>query len=96
VAECLALGTRFAGSNLAKDNDFLRGIKIDSMPSFGGKVKLSVSCMFLQHVKECCEYERDTCSVNFNGDFFAKFLLLCYMMSLLVIARELWWMNQEQ
>jgi hypothetical protein len=27
--------------------------------------------------------------------FLAKFPLLRYQMSLLVIARELWWMNQE-
>jgi hypothetical protein len=27
--------------------------------------------------------------------FLAEFLLLWYQMSLLIIARELWWMNQE-
>jgi hypothetical protein len=27
--------------------------------------------------------------------FLAKFLLLRYQMCLLVIVRELWWMNQE-
>jgi hypothetical protein len=27
--------------------------------------------------------------------FLAKFLLFCYQMSLLVTAREVWWMNHE-
>jgi hypothetical protein len=47
---------RFAGSNPADDNGFLRAIKIRSTASFGGEVKPSVP----QHVKEHYEYERDT------------------------------------
>jgi hypothetical protein len=27
--------------------------------------------------------------------FLAKFLLLCYYVSLLITARELWWVNKE-
>jgi hypothetical protein len=30
-----------------------------------------------------------------NWQFIAKFILLHYYMSLLVIARQLWWMNLE-
>jgi hypothetical protein len=46
------LDPRFAGSSLVDGNGFLRGIKISSIPSFGGKVKMSAPCKILQHVKE--------------------------------------------
>jgi hypothetical protein len=39
----LLLDPRFAGSNSAEDNGFLRAIKIRSATSFGGEVKLTVS-----------------------------------------------------
>jgi hypothetical protein len=42
VAACLPLDPRFAGSNPADDDGFLRVIKICSTSSFGGKVKPSV------------------------------------------------------
>jgi hypothetical protein len=38
---CLLLDPRFAGSNPAEDDGFLRAIKIRSTTSFGGKVKPS-------------------------------------------------------
>jgi hypothetical protein len=39
-----ALDPRFAISNLAKDDGFLRVIKICGMTSFGGEVKPPVPC----------------------------------------------------
>jgi hypothetical protein len=35
---------RFAGSNVAEDDGFLKVIKIRSTTSFGGEVKPSVPC----------------------------------------------------
>jgi hypothetical protein len=47
------LDPRFVGSNLAKDDGFLRAIKILIMTSFEGEVKLSVPCRkIIRHVKE--------------------------------------------
>jgi hypothetical protein len=55
------LDPRFIGSNLAKDGGFLRFIKICTMASFRGELKLSVpSYKILQHVEELYKYERDT------------------------------------
>jgi hypothetical protein len=44
VTACLPLDPRFAGSNPAEDDGFLRVIKIRSTTSFGGEVKPSVPC----------------------------------------------------
>jgi hypothetical protein len=49
----------------------------------------------LRHVKDSNEYERNTSTAKFNNPLHAKFLLLRYKISLAVIARDLWWMNQE-
>jgi hypothetical protein len=47
------LNPRFTGSNLAQGYRLVRAIKICSMPSFGGEVKLSTQChKILWHVKE--------------------------------------------
>jgi hypothetical protein len=55
------LGPRFAGSDPAEEDGFLRVINICSTTSFRGEVKLSVPCCYIsQHVKEPHEYERDT------------------------------------
>jgi hypothetical protein len=41
------------GSNLVKDNGFLRVIKIHSMSSFGGEIKLLAPCLeILRYIKE--------------------------------------------
>jgi hypothetical protein len=63
---------RFAGSNQAKDNGFLRTIKIGSMTSFGGEVKLVVPCReILWHVKDtCC---KKAILVKINGHFSPSF-----------------------
>jgi hypothetical protein len=51
------------GSNLAKDEGFLRAVKIHSMTSFEGEVKASVQCCkLLRHVKE--PYENEKCRQN--------------------------------
>jgi hypothetical protein len=52
------LDPRFAGSNPAEDDGFLRVIKVCSMTSFGGEVKPLVPCFDLWHVKEPYENER--------------------------------------
>jgi hypothetical protein len=60
VVIVLVLGSRFASSNLAKDNGFLRVIKLHSTTSLRGKVKPLVPCReMFRHVKNPAEYERD-------------------------------------
>jgi hypothetical protein len=50
---CLQLEPWFAGSKTAEDNGFLRGIKIQSTPSFRGEVKLLAPFRkILQHDKD--------------------------------------------
>jgi hypothetical protein len=52
VMVSVPLDPRFAGSNPAQCDGFLRAIKIPSMPSFGGEVKPSAPCSkILRHVK---------------------------------------------
>jgi hypothetical protein len=47
------LDPRFAGSNPAEDDGFLKAIKISSTASLGGEVKPSAPCRkILRHVKE--------------------------------------------
>jgi hypothetical protein len=61
VIAYLPLDPRLSGSNPAEDEGFLRAIKLRSTTYFGGKVKPSAPCRkILRHVKETCEYERDT------------------------------------
>jgi hypothetical protein len=49
------------GSNQAKDDGFLRTIKIYSTTPFGGEVKLSIPPhKILWHGKALCENERGT------------------------------------
>jgi hypothetical protein len=59
----LLLDPRFAGSNPAEDDGFLRAIRIHSKPYFRGEVKPSAPCLKIllsQLVKEPLRYERDT------------------------------------
>jgi hypothetical protein len=60
VVTCLPLDPRFAGSNPAKNDGFLREIKPCSTTSFGEEVNPSAPCKILRHVKEPYKYERDT------------------------------------
>jgi hypothetical protein len=51
----IVLGPRFVGSNLARDNGFLRAIKINSMASFRREVKLLAPCRKIsQNVIDPC------------------------------------------
>jgi hypothetical protein len=61
---CLPLDIRFAGSNLAKGDGFLRVIKICSMLTFQGKVKLPAPHhKILQHVKNSCVVDQKMVAV---------------------------------
>jgi len=52
---CLPLNLRFAGSNLAEGDGFLRAIKIRKTPSVEGEVKPSAPCRNIsRHVKNPC------------------------------------------
>jgi hypothetical protein len=65
---CLPLDTRFAGSNLANDDGFLRAIKsVARLHSEGGDK------IFYGILKSSAEYEKDTSSQN-SRPLLAKFL----------------------
>jgi hypothetical protein len=71
---CLPFDPRFAGSNPAEDDRFLRAIKIRNTASFRGEVKLSLqSLKILQHVKDPYEYENDTSKAKFCDNFLQSF-----------------------
>jgi hypothetical protein len=67
------LEPRFAGSNPAEDDEFLRAIKIRSITSFGVEVKPTHVARFYGMLKNPVGYEREI-----RRQFLAKFLLLCY------------------
>jgi hypothetical protein len=81
--------------NPAEVNGLLKAIRIHSINSFGGKIKLSVPCRKIsRHVKNpfgMAEILRR----KLKGYFSPNFSLLPYEVSLLVFAREFWWMNRE-
>jgi hypothetical protein len=90
----LPLDPNFAGSNPDEDDGFLSAIEIRGTTSLGGEVKQPVPCSkTYSMLKNPYRYENK----YFVGKqpFFANFILLRYQMTLLVIARELWWMNQK-
>jgi hypothetical protein len=90
----MALNTRFEGSNPAKGDGFLRTIKIRSTLSFRLEVKPSAPCRkILRYVK-----------IPFRTKILlkAKFIFSSPVTPALLledcagmIARELWWTNQE-
>jgi hypothetical protein len=88
------LDPRFAGSNSAENDGFLKAIKIHISTSFGEEVKpLVPSRKILWDVKNTYRYEKRYVG-KIHGSFspsFSCFPTCC----LLVIAKELWWMNQE-
>jgi hypothetical protein len=88
VVIVLAIGPKFAGSDPAQDDGFLRAIQICSTTSFGGEIKQAVPCCkFSLLVKRHLQYKRDTCRQN-SWTFIAKFLPLCYWVSLLVTVES--------
>jgi hypothetical protein len=57
----LPLDSRFAGSNPAEDDGFLRAKKIGATNSFGEEAKSLAPChKNLWHIKEPYEFQRDT------------------------------------
>jgi hypothetical protein len=68
-----------------EDDEFLMAIKIRSTTPFGGEVKPLVPChKILCHVKTPTGMKR--------GTSYAKFTAI-FAMSLLITAREIWWMK---
>jgi hypothetical protein len=58
---CLPLDLQFAGSNPDAGDKFLRLIKINNTPYFGGEVKPEVPCRkILHHVKKLLSMNKDT------------------------------------
>jgi hypothetical protein len=93
---CLPLDPRFAGSNPAEGDGFLKVIKIRCTTSFRRKVKTSAPCHnILRHVKKPYRYENKILRRQNSPTFLDKIFLLFYQIILVVIARELWWMNHE-
>jgi hypothetical protein len=72
---------RFAGSNLAESDEFLRAIRICSLTSFSGKVKpLVPSRKILQHVKDPLRHDRDSDGQNsaaISCTVFLSFAIRC-------------------
>jgi hypothetical protein len=73
------LGQRFIGSNLDKDDGFLRTIKIHSMASFRGAGKpLVPCCKILRHVKEPYRYEKIYFIGKIHSHFSTSFTARCF------------------
>jgi hypothetical protein len=61
VVSVLAIGPKARGFKPVEDDSRLMAIQFRSTTFFGGEVKPSVVCRkILLHVRERCEYERDT------------------------------------
>jgi hypothetical protein len=86
---------RFAGSNPAQNDGFLRVVKIRSMTSFGREVKpAALRRKILRHVKDPSEHDRDISPIKLTD--ISRQLSSCFVTRcLLIFSRELWWMNQE-
>jgi hypothetical protein len=89
-------GPRFAGSNLAKSDGFLREVEMCSMMSFGGEAKPAAPChKILWHVKDPLRYDRDPDRQNpaaISHSFSPCFTTRCVCCNQ---SKELWWMNWE-
>jgi hypothetical protein len=48
-----------------------------------------------EHVKETLTVRKRYFAGKIHSHFLATFLLLRYSMPILIIARDLWWANQE-
>jgi hypothetical protein len=79
VVIVLALNLKFAVSNPAEDNVFLRAIKIRSTTSFGLAVKPSAPCgKILRNVKNPSGIWQEYFAVKVKGHFSPKFSMLSY------------------
>jgi hypothetical protein len=93
---CVSLNPRFAGTNPAEEDGFLRAIKICSATSFEGELKPSVPCRkILRYAKEPPGSMKYILRRKNSRSYLAKFLLFRYYVSLLVNDRQLLWMNQK-
>jgi hypothetical protein len=73
VVACLPLDPRFAGSNPAEGDVFLRAIK-SVAPLTSEGVKPSLPCRkILRHVKELCNYEKEILRMQNSRTFLEVF-----------------------
>jgi hypothetical protein len=91
----LATGPKARGFKPGWGQWTLRAINIRSMTSFRQEVSLRFHVVrFYGILKNPAEYEKDISSAKFTA-ISRQVLLLRYLASLMVTARELWWMNRE-
>jgi hypothetical protein len=91
----LGIGHKVRVLKHGRGDGFLRATKIRSTPSFGWEVKPEVPCCkILQHVKITCKHEQKYFA-RLNSISLARSSCFLPDGSADVIARELWWMNQE-
>jgi hypothetical protein len=69
----LVIGQKVRGFHSGRGHGSVREIKYRSTNSFEGKVKPSVPCRNILHVKDPYSYEKDTCRQNLRA-FLAKYL----------------------
>jgi hypothetical protein len=92
---CLPLDPRFAGSYPAEDDGFLRAIHIWArLPSEEKWSRRLRVVRFYSMLKIPANMKEILRRQNYT-DIPLQVSLLRYYVPLLVIARELWWMNQE-
>jgi hypothetical protein len=92
VVGVLAIGPKFCGFKPGRGECIFKDDKNQQHPFLRrGSKAVGLMSKTLWHVKQPYEYERS----NIRRPFFANFLLLCNYISLLVIAKQLWWVNQE-
>jgi hypothetical protein len=75
--------------------DFSRAIKILSTTFFGGEVKPLAACRKILLRVEEPHGVRDISPAEFTAISCQVFFLFRYKVSLLVFAREIWWMDQQ-
>jgi hypothetical protein len=96
MVSVLAIGAKICGFTLGQGNGCLKAIKICSMPSLGGEVKLeAASCIILWNVKKSVAGMNRN---NLQGEIYHSFACSSFLIpdgSAGRIARERWWTNQE-
>jgi hypothetical protein len=81
------------GSNLAKDDGFLRAIKVHSGRGEGKQSHRSHIVRFYDMLKIPTDMKRDTCKQN-SLPFLTKFSCFAARCCCWLLP-ELWWLNQE-
>jgi hypothetical protein len=83
MVSALAIGLEVRGFKPSWGDGFLKAIKICSLPSLKGEVKLETPCCkILRHVKITCKYEHKYCKIKFS--FLSPIIPACYQMTMLV------------